>query len=425
MVEKINVLIFPCGKENALELYQSLRYNVNVKVFGASSVTDHGVLAYENYIGGVPFISSPDFIPAFNKVITDNSIDVLIPTHDTVSLFFAEHRQEFACRVLCPSVRDALICREKRRTYELFQDTDFVPRTFESEAVHSFPVFVKPNRGEGSKNSALCTTRNELDAHLNAGADLLVCEYLPGEELTVDCFTNFRQELLFVGPRLRNRVQMGISFNTSSVPLTDEIRGIAAVVNSRLSFSGLWYFQLKRDTSGKYKLLEVSCRASGTMALYRVAGVNFGLLSVYNALGREVAILKNDFEVTLDRCLKNRYVLGLQFETVYIDYDDTLVLDDRVNDVAVQFLYQMVNKRKRLVLITRHHGDLLRHMELHKIAPNLFDEIHHISEDQRKSDFIKEPNAIFIDNAYSERESVLLRSGVPVFDVDAIESLLS
>ena len=113
MEKRINVLIFPCGKENALELHQSLRYNVNIKVFGASSVTDHGILVYENYIGGVPFISAPDFLEKFNQLITDNKIDIIIPTHDTVSLFFAQHKSIINATLICPSLADAEICREK------------------------------------------------------------------------------------------------------------------------------------------------------------------------------------------------------------------------------------------------------------------------------------------------------------------------
>ena len=37
---KWNVLIFPAGAENALEIYEALRYNLNVEVFGASGKKD-------------------------------------------------------------------------------------------------------------------------------------------------------------------------------------------------------------------------------------------------------------------------------------------------------------------------------------------------------------------------------------------------
>ena len=425
MSKKINVLIFPCGKENALELHQSRRYNVNIKVFGASSVRDHGALVYENYIGDVPFIQSPGFIEEFNRIITSLEIDVVIPTHDTVSLFFAGNIKAIACKVICPALNDALICREKKKTYKLFSGCDFVPQLFEKNKIGNYPVFVKPNIGEGGKGAALCDSASSLAHCLESNADLIISEYLPGKELTVDCFTNNKGELLFIGPRARNRVQMGIAFNSTTYPLTDEIKSIAAVINQRISFPGLWYFQLKQDANGKFKLLEVSARVAGTMALYRMAGINFGLLSVYNALGKDVSILKNNFEVELDRSLRNRYANTIDFNTVYLDYDDTVIIDNKVNDVAMQFVYQMLNKGKKIILLTKHDGDLKSHLKLFRIAENLFDEICHLKMDEMKVDFIKETNAIFIDNAFAEREAVLKNKGIPVFDVDAIEYFIA
>ncbi len=424
MEKRINVLIFPCGKENALELHQSLRYNVNVKVFGASSVTDHGILVYENYIGGVPFIAEPEFIEKFNQLIVENNIDVVIPTHDTVTLFFAANKDRIKTMIVCPGLQDAEICREKAKTYALFSNCDFVPALYSKETVSSFPVFVKPNIGEGAKNTFLCSSQKMLNEVMEEINDLLICEYLPGKELTVDCFTNQKGELLFTGPRTRNRVQMGIAFNSSSYPLTEEIEHIANEINSRLRFSGLWYFQLKQDGNGKFKLLEVSARVAGTMALYRITGVNFALLSVYNALGKAVTILKNNFEIELDRCLRNRYITNIHFNTVYLDYDDTVIIDNKVNDLAIQFVYQMINKGKEIVLLTKHAGDLYAHLALFRISSALFDVIHHLQPAEHKVDYINKTDAIFIDNAFQERELVLKNKGIPVFDVDAIECFI-
>jgi predicted ATP-grasp superfamily ATP-dependent carboligase len=424
MSKQINVLIFPCGKENALELHQSLRYNVNVKVFGASSVRDHGALVYENYIGDVPYIQSPNFAESFKAIIKQNNIDVVIPTHDTITLFFAEHKALFDCTIICPGLDAALVCREKLKTYALFQDCNFLPKLFQQNDAINFPVFVKPNIGEGAKNIMLCETQEKLEAFISSNEDLIICEYLSGKEFTVDCFTNYKGELLFAGPRLRNRIQMGIAFNSTTHALTQEIEEIAKIINNRIRFNGLWYFQLKEDAIGKLKLLEVSARVAGTMVVYRMTGVNFGLLSVYNALGKDVSILKNNFNVELDRCLHNRYLIDIDFDTVYIDYDDTIIINEKVNDVAMQFIYQMLNKNKKIVLLTKHAGDLNSHLAKYRIAPSLFDDIYQLKETENKTDYIVDSKAIFIDNAFAEREAILKNKGIPVFDVDAIECLI-
>ena len=86
-MRKTNVLIFPCGAENALVIHSALKYNVNFKVFGASSKSDHGKYVFMNYIGDLPYIYDDKFIEIFNQTLLENKIDIVFPTHDTVSLF--------------------------------------------------------------------------------------------------------------------------------------------------------------------------------------------------------------------------------------------------------------------------------------------------------------------------------------------------
>ena len=79
MKHSVNILIFPAGAENALELYRSLRYAPRFKVFGASSVEDHSAFVYEpeNCIYGLPYIQSPDFLDAFNAVLHEHNIHMV------------------------------------------------------------------------------------------------------------------------------------------------------------------------------------------------------------------------------------------------------------------------------------------------------------------------------------------------------------
>lgn len=422
---KKNVLIFPAGAENALEIHASLRHSVHFKVYGGSSVEDHARFAYDNYIGGMPMLADPDFLAGLNEIIRTHAIELIFPTHDTVAQFMAEHRDEIEATVVTADARTALICREKRRTFALFQDEDFCPEVFpEAEAVSAFPVFVKPSIGEGGKGAKLIRDRESLAAATAANADLIICEWLPGDEFTVDCFTDRRGQLLFAGPRSRDRVKMGISFASRTAPLTDEIAAIAEAINDRLDFRGLWFFQLKRAGDGRLKLLEISTRLAGTMSVYRQLGVNFSLLSAFDALGRDVTILVNNLPLALDRCLLARYRVDYPYDTVFIDYDDTIVHEGQVNELVMRFLYQCANRRIRRVLVTRHAGDLAAHMRAHGIAAELFDEIRHLQEGEPKSAQVSGPRAVFIDNHFPERLDVQRNCGIPVFDVDAVEALV-
>ena len=76
----INILIFPAGEINSIELHDALSTCVNIRVYGASSIERHGSYVFENYIPGLPLISDKNFISVFNEVLKRNKIDVLFQT---------------------------------------------------------------------------------------------------------------------------------------------------------------------------------------------------------------------------------------------------------------------------------------------------------------------------------------------------------
>jgi hypothetical protein len=428
MIEKkINVLVFPAGSEIGLEIFNSLKYNLHIELFGASGKADHARYIYDenHYAEDDFYINHPDFIDTFNTVLTKFKIDFIFPTHDSIVLFLAKHQAQLKAKVLTSSYETTLIAREKILTYNLFKKFDFCPQVYESPYENvSYPVFLKPNIGQGGKGTFLVNNKEELLMHTKSDQDLIACEFLPGDELSIDCFSNKNGELLFIGPRVRSRIQMGISFNTSTVPLTSEIKSIAEKLNETLKFRGAWFFQLKKDKRDKYKLMEFAARQSSTMALYRQTGINFALLSIFDAKNIDVKILSQNFSMNLDRCLFNRYKAGLDYNRVYIDFDDTIIVENKVNLVAMQYLYQCKNNNVKICLLTKHRYDLDESLAKYCLAKNLFDEIILLKSDEDKVKFINPEKSIFIDNYYFDREVIYNELKIPVFDVDAIECLL-
>jgi hypothetical protein len=55
---------------------------------------------------------------------------------------------------------------------------------------------------------------------------------------------------------------------------------------------------------------------------------------------------------------------------------------------------------------------------------NIFSTIWHIKENDKKYKYIKYGDSIFIDDSFTERMEVLEKIKIPVFSVDAIESLI-
>lgn len=427
-VKKINVLIFPAGSEIGLEIYNSLKYNLHVELFGASGKSDHAVYVYDkdHYIEDDFYIGKENFIETFNKMLETLAIDVIFPTHDSIVLFLAKNQDRLKAKVLTSSYETTLIAREKKRTYDLFKEFDFCPQVYTPPFPNIvFPAFLKPDQGQGGKGTYIVHSREELQERISENPDLIACEYLPGDEFSIDCFSDRKGQLLFVGPRIRSRIEIGISFRTSSVPLNDTIRKIAEILNEKLSFRGAWFFQLKTDRNGNYKLMEFAARQASTMGLFRQLGVNFALLSIFDIMDMDVKVLCNEYGIELDRCLKNSYKLDLKYDHVYIDFDDTIIVNEKVNAVALQYLYQCKNNQIHISLLTKHIYDLDESLNKYCIAKNLFTEIILIKPDDEKVKYIKSEKAIFIDNYFFDRKKIKEELNIPVFDVDAIESLLN
>ena len=422
---KQKVLIFPAGTEIAFEIQNALKYSKFVELYGCSSIPCHAEFVFENYIEGVPYPGAPGFIEALNKVIDEYGIDLIYPAHDSACLTLTQEQDKLHAKVITSPVETVEICRSKSRTYEFFKGEDFIPGTFPSaDAVVSYPVFCKPSVGQGSEGAKKVSSREELDLLLSGDEQYVICEYLPGDEYTVDCFTDRNGKLRSALIRRRERIRAGIAVRSRVIPMEEQVMSIAERINSKLVFSGAWFFQLKRNNEGEYRLLEISPRIPGTMGTTRNLGINYPMLTIFDMLGYDIDIINNEQDILLDRAFISRYQTSVKYSKVYIDFDDTLYLGDKVNITAMAFVYQCFNKGIPVVLLTMHEKDIYESLERFRISKDLFSEIIRIPPDHDKSDYITGKDVILIDDAFSKRKSVHDKLGIPVYDLDMIESLL-
>lgn len=418
------VLIFPCGSEIGLEINRSLADSTHFELYGASSVDNHGLYVYRNYVGGLPNIDDADCIDRINDVIDKYGIDFLFPAHDSAVLSFARNAGRLHAVVVTSPLETCEICRSKLRTYEKLRDAIPTPRIYSKTDDIPFPFFVKPDVGQGSRGAHKISSRKEYDDLVADTEGLVLSEFLPGPEFTIDCFTDRHGRLLFCAGRRRARISNGISVNAIPVE-RPEFRQLAEIINSRLSFRGMWFFQLKERANGELVLMEIAPRIAGTMGLFRGAGVNFAQLSLFDAMNLDVDIFMNNFYIENDRALYSCYKTNLSYDNVYVDFDDTITSHGSVNTDIIKFLYQARNNNKHIILLSRHKDDIYNSLKLYCISESLFDDIIVIEDkNTKKSSFIKNSNAIFIDDSFSERKDVFQKCGIPVFSVDAVEVLI-
>jgi carbamoyl-phosphate synthase large subunit len=149
-----------------------------------------------------------------------------------------------------------------------------------------FPVFAKPRQGAGSRGVRLVPDAEALRA-LPEDQDLIVQEFLPGEEYSVDVIADASHRVVAAVPRTRTRVDSGVAIAGRTVH-DPELEDAAARIAEAIGLVGVANVQLRRDRNGRAVLLEVNPRFPGALPLTIAAGVDIPSLVVDLFLGREL-----------------------------------------------------------------------------------------------------------------------------------------
>ncbi len=419
--KRIPVLVFPCGTEIGLEVARSLRFAPDFELVGASSaVSNHGSYVCRRYREDMPFVNDPGFMDKLNTVIAEEGIGLVFPAHDDATVTLSRRRAEIAAPLVAPPADTCALCRSKRDTYAALAAHIRVPALFDPASdTPPFPVFLKPDRGQASRGTALVQNRGELDFFLRRDASLLVLEYLPGREYTVDCFTDRHGVLRYMGARERLRIAGGISTDTRLVQ-RPELDTMAQAIHRALPMRGAWYFQAREDASGTPVLLETAARVGGAMGLHRARGVNLPLLAALDALDQDVDITPRKGEMRMDRALDCCYAPVLSPTRVIIDADTALFLSDgKPNPWMVAFIMQCRNRTCTVTAVANDPAAMRGRLEQYGLNA-LVDALDPVPASWSK-DGAEE--ALLITGSPAERRRAL-GAGCTVMGPDALDALL-
>ncbi|GBC78110.1 hypothetical protein HRbin08_01596 [bacterium HR08] len=364
------VLVFPSCNEPGLEIINSLIHSNKIILFGGSSIDveyDPSRLLLKNYIV-CPSYYQPDFKERMERLLQEHRIDVVFPTMDLLVAEFSKWRLPHAT-FITPNSETAHLVLSKSKVYERLRGIIPVPHRYDSTNFE-LPAYAKPDIGSGARGGMLVTTMEELQIALKKG--LLVMEYLPGDEFTVDCLNDLDGRLRFLQVRLRGRIGRNIALGTKGVLMT-EVEEAVRRIAEEIRIEGPWFAQFKMNREGRPVLMEINCRVAGSMTLTRLSGVNIPLLSVFLFMGYEVEIPRPIPKVLLNRCLRNCCEVE-SFQWVVWDLDDTLIRKDgKPNPEAIACLYDLNNRGISQILLTK-NPEANRILKSHRI-PDFFLEV--------------------------------------------------
>jgi carbamoyl-phosphate synthase large subunit len=242
----------------------------------------------------IPRGDSPDLVPALHRACDAWRIEALLPTVDAELMPVAADRDRFeAAGVAVPiSPLECLrICRDKQLLMEAVEGQVPIPSNEPltrqvADRVEAFPRFAKPRLGAGSRGVAKIGNRQDLDQQPMDGSVLLQ-EYLPGEEYSVDIYVRGDGRVIAAVPRARMKVDSGIAIASRTVDIPEVIQSAIRTAEI-IGVRGIANVQVKRAADGLFKLLEVNPRYPGTLPLTTAAGIDMPKLMVDELMGKPV-----------------------------------------------------------------------------------------------------------------------------------------
>ena len=310
------VLVTGAGGPAAIAAMKSLRADESVELLAADM---------DPWAAGLYLVPEParTLIPAgaaadFTEVLLARcralGAHVVLPTVDAELRPLAGAQPRFAAHgiqlLLAPAAALDVIL-DKLALARHCQGVVRVPRTEPLGAgtdpsSWSYPVVVKPRSGSGSRGFLVVGSAAELTA-LTGQPGLLVQEYLPGEEYSIDVLANAAGRVIASVPRLRARVDSGVSVGGRTVH-DPELESFGRAVAEATGISYVANVQAKRDAAGRPALLEVNPRMPGTLGLTIASGVDMPRLALDSLRGRPVPAALGFREVAVVRFLDERVI---------------------------------------------------------------------------------------------------------------------
>jgi carbamoyl-phosphate synthase large subunit len=253
-----------------------------------------------------PRADEAGYIAALADAVRACGAQALIPTTDTDLRVISENRAAFAaagCTALIAEPQVIEICRNKLLTYDFLRRHGIdTPETLTPEQVRAgavlpaFPLFCKPLRGSASQRVNVIRDALDLDYFLRRHADLIVQEFVAGQEYTLDVYVGLDGVPRCVVPRARWQVRTG-EVSKGVVVKDPEIMNAGKRVVEALGPSprGLLNLQCIVTPERRIRFVEINPRFGGGAPMAIAAGADYPAWLIQELRGERPEIAFDGF----------------------------------------------------------------------------------------------------------------------------------
>ena len=335
----LTVLITAAGSPSMPGLATCLKHNGerNIKLIGTDMNSDATIGQIVDVVRYAPPASSDDYVDCLLKICEEEHVDILIPGISQELPKLQARQNEFKKIGTKVSICDGeglLITNDKIRLYEYMQENGFnIPNFTVAHTLEEFrdgcrkigypekAICVKIKDGSGSrgvriidpnksrfdifvgeKPNSFFTTYMDMLSILEEAEEfpeLLIMDYLPGVEYSVDLLAE-HGKVLYICGRESNVISASIP-QEATLSYNQEAYEIATRLVEKLNLDGNIDMDFKCDSQGHLQLMEINPRLAATLSVIAAGGMNLIYLRVKQLLGEDMPKCDVKYGVKLKR----------------------------------------------------------------------------------------------------------------------------
>jgi carbamoyl-phosphate synthase large subunit len=301
VADPFNVLISSAGRRVGLlhtfrEALQELRLKGRVLAGDVSDLSSAFHAADAGFL--VPPCSSSEFVPTMIDLCARENVRLVVPTIDPELPVWAEHREAFLRRGTAVAISTPQVIRigwDKCATHEWLRSNGFptvrqvLPEDRETANL-PFPLVVKPRTGSAAVGVRVVSDEVELKLAVRQ-PDVVIQEFAPGVEHTLDVFVDRSGTTRCAVPRMRIEVRAGEVSKGRTVRSEPMIDLASRICSALPGAYGVITVQIFLEEDGEaMRVIEINPRFGGGFPLAWEAGARYPTWLIEDVLGRTPAV---------------------------------------------------------------------------------------------------------------------------------------
>ena len=277
--------------------------NLQIRIYSYDLIAEQPICVIGKVFVGKEW-DDPSLIEDLTELIKTEDFNLVIANVDPATKILPQLARKFPDKIISSDFEATTICHSK----ELFNEFGALHAlpVIPLAKYGKFPYFAKPIFGSASKNARVINSPGE-ESQVFGRDDLIIQEYIEGDEFTVDAYVRKSGEVFGISPRIRISTSGGESV-VSQIVDDEEIIASTRQTLSSMNLKGPITVQfIRRKVDQKLFLMEINPRFGGGVPLSLAAGYKFTTAMVGDIAGVAVEKPSKVRHLLMKRYFKEAY----------------------------------------------------------------------------------------------------------------------